>query len=164
MTHAVQAHVPRWLPNLPLNHDSLVTALDQRFSVAARGSALLGAPRPLISPCVSPDAESVHPALNRSSPSLLSPALSRERGMNSYRGGYVSCLILVSFQSVDQGFLALGTNTSELHGRRFVPVRIWTHSAGAVGRSSFLSSYGFVSVLARNANLAGLRMRIRDWS
>ena len=32
----------------------------------------------------------------------------------------------------------------------------------AVGRRSFsLSSYGFVSVPARNANLAGLRLRIR---
>ena len=59
----------------------------------------------------------------------------------------------------EQGFLALGVNEWSLPGHR---------SSGrmtdAVGRrSSFsLSSYGFVGVPARNADLAGLRLRIRE--
>jgi hypothetical protein len=57
-----------------------------------------------------------------------------------------------------QGFLALGVNEWSLPGHQ---------SSGrmtdAVGRSSFsLSSYGFVGVPARNADLAGLRLRIRE--
>ena len=62
-----------------------------------------------------------------------------------------------------QGFLALGVLVNEwsLPGHR---------SSGrmtdAVGRSSFslssYQSYGFVSVPARNADLAGLRLRIRE--
>ena len=56
------------------------------------------------------------------------------------------------------GFLALGLNEWSLPGHR---------SSGrmtdAVGRSSFsLSSYGFVGVPAQNADLAGLRLRIRE--
>ena len=65
----------------------------------------------------------------------------------------VECLFLAK-----QGFLALGVNEWSLPGHR---------SSGrmtdAVGRSSFsLSSYGFVGVPARNADLAGLRLRIRE--
>ena len=55
--------------------------------------------------------------------------------------------------------MALGLNEWSLPGHQSSD-----RMSVAVGRGSFvfLSSYGFVGVPARNANLAGLRLRIRE--